>query len=465
MSFTFGQFSFADFLPTSHAIQREFPNVSNLSIESLEVPGMERRRFLQTDRPFTGITFDVILHADTEGELETRRDQLVTLLDPALGPQPLVLDDHPDWYWNAAVSEEIVWEKLTWGCEYRGYRYRADIVFETYGDAASRHVEAGGLEVEGELVIPSQGTTRSWPRWEFSEPLPADQVVKFTVAPVLGAPQHDVIVEGPLGEGQTMVLDYDTMEFAVWEGTRKVASLVNRMSTLERPELHPILGDVQVSATVRRMDEYVWVGTPHASESIKRVDGVEVARNYQTSPSKAENLNFRISRNVDITSGDGPDDLHGLFTITDLSGAPYVGYDSPDVRPGQWVAFAANLAWDVGVETARYQLQFHGDSGAIESPHNYYYKSEYPENGRYWWVGQAPEGTLEVRPYIWWYGESYREDAVAGDTIWMDYFSIAIAATESKALAQVRTYFDGDTPGGYRNEGVTALFYPNSRRQ
>src|SRR5699024_5132393 len=167
----------------------------------------------------------------------------------------------------------------------------------------------------------------------------------------------------------------------------------------------------------------------------KRVDGVEVARNYQTSPSKAENLNFRLTRDVDVTRGDGPDGLHGLFTITDLSGAPYVAYDNPDVRPGQWVAIAANLAWGEGVETARYQLQFHGDNGAIDSPQGYYYKSENPENGRYWWVGQAPEGTLQVRSYIWWYGEDHREDAEAGETIWMDYFSLAIAGTEAEALA------------------------------
>lgn len=237
MSFTFGQFSFTDSLPTSFAIQREFPNMSGLGIESLEVPGMERRRFLQTDRPATTIVFDVILHADTAEELETRRDQLMTLLDPALGPQALVLDEHPDWYWTAAVSDEIVWEKLTWGCEYRGYRYRADIVFETYGDAASRHVGEGGLPVVGELVIPPQGNTRAWPTIELRGTLTAGQSV--TLAIDSHRDIFTVEVLGPLASGQVMRLDYDTMQFAVWQGTTKVASLVNRMSHLERPETHP----------------------------------------------------------------------------------------------------------------------------------------------------------------------------------------------------------------------------------
>lgn len=240
MSFTFGQLRFTEHLPTSHAIQREFPNMSNLGVESLEVPGMERRRFLQTDRPFTGITFDVILHADTVAELEVTRDLFVTLLDPALGPQRLILDDHPDWYWTAAVSDEIVWEKLTWGCEYRGYRYRADVVFETYGDAAARRVDPLEVVLSGTSVpLTPEGNTRAWPTFEIVGTMSAAQSVSLHLQ--VGDVTETLIVEGPLTSSQRAVLDYDTMQFAVWQGTTKVASLVSRMSTLDRWVSHPLL--------------------------------------------------------------------------------------------------------------------------------------------------------------------------------------------------------------------------------
>lgn len=240
MSFTFGQFSFTDSLPTSFAIQREFPNMSGLGIESLEVPGMERRRFLQTDRPATTIVFDVILHDDSEQVLEAIREQFVTLLDPALGPQMLVLDDFPDWYWTAAVSDEITWEKLTWGCEYRGYRYRADVVFETYGDAAARRVDPLDVVLSGTSVpLTPEGNTRAWPTFEITGTMSAAQSVTLHLQ--VGDVTETLIVEGPLTSTQTAILDYDTMQFAVWQGTTKVASLVTRMSTLDRWVSHPIL--------------------------------------------------------------------------------------------------------------------------------------------------------------------------------------------------------------------------------
>lgn len=473
MSFTFGQFRFADALPTSFAIQRQFPNMSNLGVESLEVPGMERRRFLQTDRPFTGITFDVILHADSEEELETRRDQLMMLLDPALGPQSLVLDDHPDWYWTAAVSDEIVWEKLTWGCEYRGFRYQGDVTFETYGDAASRHVEAGGLEVSGELDIPPQGTTRSWPRWEFSEPLLSDQSVHFTVSPVLGAPQHEVYVEGPLNAGQTMVLDYDTMEFAVWQGTTKVASLVDRMSTLERPELHPILGEVQVSVNVWRLVEYEWAGTPHASPSIKYVDGVEVARNELSNPSFELGLDGVSSSGTATLSHLNGTSIGSIGTyamtvvIEDSTASGGWVMQSYNIEPStstRWAGISTVARNSVGVgDGVRHYIQLRQDGVNLVAEYlneQTNMRSEgLSDQPRLISVMEVPPNTDEVR--VWLRPNTDIEFGRYHTDAWVS----SLGSTRAEALAQVRTYWDGDSPGGFRNEDTTALFYPNSRRQ
>lgn len=467
MSFTFGQFSFADFLPTSHAIQREFPNMSNLGVESLEVPGMERRRFLQTDRPFTGITFDVILHADSAEELETRRDQLMMLLDPALGPQTLVLDDHPDWYWTATVSDEIVWEKLTWGCEYRGYRYRADFVFETYGDAASRHAEDGEVSVSGSTQVQLEGNTRSWPRWEFSESLGSDQSVTFTMSPTLDG-SHTVEVQGPLSGGQTMVLDYDTMEFAVWQGTTKVASLVNRMSTLERPELHPILGEVQVSATAQRMVTYEWEGERNNSQSVKRINGTRVSRNYIHTPLVSENRSNWV-----ITSGLNRDLLPGVGAHLKMVG------DNPVPAAYQVFSWSSNAPTmnpgDNSRVTVRFEITVPESAPRAVSLRpriNVHYSDSTSTD---WNTGEtvsiAPGGTAVLtHEVVTGANTAYIASSLLGHSDQEfspgDEFIVhdGVTLTLSSAIPDPPS-FHGDTPDVSVYLPGEALFYPNSRRQ
>lgn len=141
MTFKFGEMDFSVDFPTSEAIQREWTNLSGLGIESLEIPRMEHRRFLETTRPRTSQAFDVILHGDSEAEVEEARQRFLRFVDPTLGPLPLILDEDPDWYWTMTVSNEIVWERLTWACHMRGYRLRATVVFESYNDAAQRLVD------------------------------------------------------------------------------------------------------------------------------------------------------------------------------------------------------------------------------------------------------------------------------------------------------------------------------------
>lgn len=241
MSFTFGGIDFDETFAGSCFIQRKYPNVSGLAIESLEIPGMERRRFLRTDRPRTQVTFDVLLYSDTEAGVEDVRQQFMIYVDPARGPQPLIVDQRPDWQWQATVAEEIIWERVTWNCT-AGFRLRADVTFESFDDAAQRRVDAETdyLEFTDNTTFQLWGDTRAWPRIEITGTLAADASVRVAVLGGRPSP-FTVDVQGPLAAGQTMVLDYDLMRFDVRDGTGlKVASLVNRMSTLDRVELDPL---------------------------------------------------------------------------------------------------------------------------------------------------------------------------------------------------------------------------------
>src|SRR5699024_8638429 len=105
--------------------------------------------------------------------------------------------------------------------------------FETYGDASQRRVDGDAITVSGSMPITLDGNTRAWPTIEIESTMTADDDVTVTVNRT-GRDDHVVKIQGPLASSQMMRLDYDTMEFAVWQGETKVASLVNRMDNLDR---------------------------------------------------------------------------------------------------------------------------------------------------------------------------------------------------------------------------------------
>ena len=245
MTFKFGDMDFSKAFPTSEAIQREWSNLSGLGVESLEIPRMEHRRFLETTRPRTVLEFDVILHGDSEDEVEEARQRFLRSVDPTLGPLPLILDEDPEWYWTMTVSREIVWERLTWSCQTGGYRLRAAVVFESYNDAAQRLVREMGvprITVKPANTVEPLGNTRAWPTVQITGVLSKSQEIEVKIG------DFAVRVAGPLTARDIMVLNYDLMRFEVFRDGVKIASLVPRMSTLERAEIRPQNGPVAFSA-------------------------------------------------------------------------------------------------------------------------------------------------------------------------------------------------------------------------
>lgn len=244
MTFKFGDMDFSTEFPTSEAIQREWSNLSGLGVESLAIPRMEHRRFLETTRPRTSQAFDVILHGDSEAEVEEARQQFLRYVDPTLGPLRLILDEDPDWFWTMTVSREIIWERLTWACHMRGYRLRATVVFESYNDAAQRlDDEQPTPQVPGSgAMVELEGNTRTWPTVEITGVLSSAQEVEVIIG------DFTVRVAGPLTSQDVMVLNYMTMRFEVYRTGVKIASLVPRMSTLDRVEIRPQTGPVFFSA-------------------------------------------------------------------------------------------------------------------------------------------------------------------------------------------------------------------------
>lgn len=132
------------------------------------------------------------------------------------------------WVWlNAIVVGGFEWE------DHASF-WRAELTLECDPDPVPKVDEAWNRTGAGNVSVRRvKGHAPSYPTIEVKGTLSASQTVTVTV----GA--FSCKVTGPLTAAQTLRLNYDDFEFAVWNGATKVASLVPRMSNLDRLEFWP----------------------------------------------------------------------------------------------------------------------------------------------------------------------------------------------------------------------------------
>lgn len=232
MSFTFGEFD-SDSLGLI-ATLRELPSIDGLELETLEAVGTDGRTLGGTTRSVAGFVFDVILSGTSPDDAAAKREAIAQALDPARGEQRLTSDAAPGWVWSAILSAPIRWQRVTWDAG-AGYVLRADVAFsslEVFGrpevEEAWQYLGPGSWTVRRAI-----GNARSYPTVEVEGLLSASQSVTVTVGDVV------VKVDGPLQAGEVLRLDYDRFDFGRWVDPVKVASVVRRMSTLDRAEMWP----------------------------------------------------------------------------------------------------------------------------------------------------------------------------------------------------------------------------------
>lgn len=202
---------------------------------------------------------------------------------------------------------------------------------------------------------------------------------------------------------------------------------------------------------------YEWAGDPHASASIKYVDGQEVARNHAPNPS------FEISADTNMyhpstvfTSGRSgigatQDDWAAYFnTHTSTTSTVYIQQTVP-VERGGWTAFRVDNVYSLLASGSRegvFALRLGALVGGSWTYSDRDYLPATPFGGPALMSAQLPDGATELRAMIYFSGESASDRPLAGDRWWTDGWQISIADTEADARAQVEEYFDGDTPDG-----------------
>lgn len=242
MSFQFGTLNFTSRFADSYANLRVLPSFSGMEVDSLSPPGTDSRIFAGVTREATRLEYDVFLNARTQSAVEGMRDELISRLDPARGPQRMIIEESPAWCWQMVPVEVVDWQRLARTGMF--LQLATSIAFESFGDASARQVTPVSQTLPSNattaLVAPV-GNTRCWPTVEIQGTLTAAQSVNVEF------PGFAVNVKGPLASTQVMRLDWDTMDFAVWNGSSKVRSLVPDMSHFDRPVLWPgATGNVRV---------------------------------------------------------------------------------------------------------------------------------------------------------------------------------------------------------------------------
>lgn len=206
--------------------------------------------------------------------------------------------------------------------------------------------------------------------------------------------------------------------------------------------------NIQIRDGGKHVTSYKWAGAPHASESIKKVNGVEVARNIFPDPRATELSVWRSSSGVSeievVPRGDMFKWLPPFDTVTRFrakqgaTGMPFV-YRTIDATPGQWYAIRSSIQSPQGAG-GRMHIQFRsaGNSTLVSGGHT---ENNPPADGQdYVHTIQAPNEPATLWVLIW-----PPENPPLTDWTYFTGIGVAVADSEQAALDSVLEYFDGST--------------------
>ncbi|UVG34585.1 minor tail protein [Microbacterium phage Cheeto1] len=229
MSFKLGTFD-TDEIEGFKAILTEMPALPvELSLDEIAGDGSLFYRARMTE---TEWVFNLELTGTDVFDVLAKADQISAALNPLLagGEQDFTPNALDPWVWQGVLGGAIRWErdKVLWFSDQGISRLAGQATIVTpnpYGYAVGDPVVLSG---DGSLVLSSTGNTSFYPIVEFRGVLSASQT--FSAA--------GVAVTGPLTAGQTLVLDFDAMDFYIKTTATgaKVRNVADRFTSFRRLE-------------------------------------------------------------------------------------------------------------------------------------------------------------------------------------------------------------------------------------
>ena len=211
------------------------------------------------------------------------------------------------------------------------------------------------------------------------------------------------------------------------------------------------IDDLDVKREVQYLATYEWEGEPHASPSVKRVDGELVARNRFKNPSFEVDLSgITSSPTATLTRAGNLAVASGEWGLqVEISDSTEFGgwiYQSIDVAPddwGHWVGWSAAVRNSINVSQLRWYYEVRQGRTVLSGDYAGTFdvtRDSLEDSPREVFAAQIDEGADNVR--LWLrpvtshaYARYFTDDWIA-----------AVGGSEQAALDEITTYFDGDTP-------------------
>uniref|UniRef100_A0AAU6R624 Minor tail protein n=1 Tax=Micrococcus phage Olihed TaxID=3092209 RepID=A0AAU6R624_9CAUD len=239
MSFQLGTFD-TDSIPGFKAILQEWPSLP-VEVSFDEIAG-DGSLYYQTRMTEKEWVFSLELTGSDVDDVLAKADQVSAALNPKLhGEQDFVPNAAGAWVWRAVLGSPISWErdKILWFSDEGVCRMAGEATLVTsdpYGYSEGAPVS---LVSSGTLSLAGEGNTSFYPVIEFRGVLSAAQ--RFIAGPVQ--------VTGPLVAGQTLVLDFDKMDFFIKSTASgaKIRNVADRFAAFERLEA---VGDLDIPVSV-----------------------------------------------------------------------------------------------------------------------------------------------------------------------------------------------------------------------
>ena len=231
MSFTFGGFNTAT-MPGLFAGMKSWISLPGLSLDTVDAPGSDGVFFAGANLgAHPGFAYDVYVQASSRAGCQTMVDHLTQTLSPMAGLQDFTPGGWEGWVWRAVLARQSEWSFGTW-LPGSPWQMRCDMAFycpDPYGyaspDEGVTWTTAGSRTFTRLL-----GNMTSYPSFDIKGTLNSSQAVTLTVNGTA------VTVTSPLTSSQLLRMDYQTMDFGVWDstGTTKLSSVVGQMSAFDR---------------------------------------------------------------------------------------------------------------------------------------------------------------------------------------------------------------------------------------
>lgn len=229
MSFRLGTFDTGD-IPGFKAILTEWPMLpTELHLD--ELPAGDGALYYRSRMTQTEWSFRLELTGSDLADVLDKADQISAALNPKMKHlQDFTPNPHEGWTWQGVLSEPISWERdqVLWFSDRGISRLAGNATITTPNPYGYRSEAAKTLSEAGTLALSAGGNTSFYPTIEFRGVLSSSQ--SFIA--------RGVRVLGPLTSGQTLVLDFEKLDFYIKNTSTgaKVRNVADRLSNFSRLE-------------------------------------------------------------------------------------------------------------------------------------------------------------------------------------------------------------------------------------